>query len=217
MANLKIAPRKTGYARGQELYEKILQSAFEILVDEGLDALSFGSIAKSLNTKPANINYYFPSKEALIADLLGAIMTSYQHQIESICAQCNVNTEERFKSIVEMIVFDLASKETTRVFPELWARANRDSFFQKRLDEIYEFGRRTLTDLIAEMRPDLSSKHCELIGYHAQAALEGLTIFAGHNKPLQPKIRMVANIAKSMLLEGVLNISAEDIVARSKK
>lgn len=58
--------------------DQILAGALDEAFDEGLSRLSFGRVAKRLGTSDRMVVYYFPSKEVLIGDVLGAIGTRLQ-------------------------------------------------------------------------------------------------------------------------------------------
>ena len=176
-------------------------------LDSGFDALTYGNIAKRMNTKAANINYYFPQKEALIAELLNGIISNYEHEIDHFTTDESLDDEQRFKAIAQMIILDLATRETTRVFPELWARSNHDPFVQERLDDLYRRGRQAVVHLVGQLRPDIPREQREMIGVICAACFEGLTIFAGHGKAWESKIETIAKLAKSILLEGIMHVA----------
>ncbi|CAH0357231.1 TetR/AcrR family transcriptional regulator [Sphingobium sp. CECT 9361] len=208
MAKLRIERRDAGYARGQEIHEVILRTAFELLVDSGFDALTFGNIAKRMNTKSGNISYYFPQKDTLVAELLNGIISNYEHEFDHIMNDASFDDEQKLKEIAQMIIMDLTTRETTRVFPELWARSNHDPFVQERLDELYRRGRQAIVQLVSRLRPDLPPEQCEMIGVIWAACFEGLTIFAGHGKAWEPRIDAIAHMTKTMLFDGVMHMPA---------
>lgn len=210
MAKLRIEPRDAGYARGQEIYETILRTSFSILVDEGFDALTFGRIAKRMGTKSGNINYYFPNKESLVCELLNGIISNYEHEFDAIAGDETLDDYGKFKAISELIVNDLTTKETTRVFPELWAKSNHDAFVQERLDDLYRRGRQVIVQLIGRLRPELSAQECEMAGVICSACFEGLTIFAGHGKEWETQIKPLAAFTNRLLLHGILALPTQE-------
>lgn len=213
MVKLRIDRREAGYTRGQEIHETILRTAFDILVDEGMDALSFGSIAKRMNTKSQNLTYYFPNKNSLISELINCIISNYEQEVDIIEKDNYLNDEEKFKKMVEVIIFDLATRETTRVFPELWAKSNHDPFVQERLNDLYGRGRQITVQLVARLRPDIPADIRQMIGVIVAGCFEGLTIFAGHGKEWEEKIETIANLVKHILFDGIMSLPgyAKDI------
>lgn len=208
MAKLRIDRREAGYTRGQEIHENILRASFDILVDEGMDALTFGNIAKRMGTKSQNVSYYFPNKNTLISELLNCIISNYEYEVDMIEKNNSMNDEEKFKIMVELIILDLATKETTRVFPELWAKSNHDSFVQDRLDDLYRRGRQITVQLVSRLRPDIPADIQQIIAVIVTGCFEGLTIFAGYGKEWEEKIDTIAKIAKQFLFGGIMSLPA---------
>lgn len=206
MAKLRIEPREEGYTRGQEIHETILRTSFDILVDQGMDALTFGNIAKRMGTKSQNVTYYFPNKNILLSELLNCISSNYEYEVDIIEKNKSMSDEEKFKSIAELIILDLATKETTRVFPELWAKSNHDSFVQDRLNDLYRRGRQVTVQLVSRLRPDIPADIQQMIGVIAAGCFEGLTIFAGHGKEWEDKIEIIARLTKNILFEGIMSL-----------
>lgn len=208
MAKLRIDRREAGYTRGQEIHENILRASFDILVDEGMDALTFGNIAKRMGTKSQNVSYYFTNKNTLISELLNCIISNYEYEVDMIEKNNSMNDEEKFKIMVELIILDLATKETTRVFPELWAKSNHDSFVQDRLDDLYRRGRQITVQLVSRLRPDIPADIQQIIAVIVTGCFEGLTIFAGYGKEWEEKIDTIAKIAKQFLFGGIMSLPA---------
>lgn len=207
MAKLRIERRASGYARGQEIHETILRTSFDILVDEGLDALTFGNVAKRMGTKSGNVTYYFPTKESLVFELLNGIISNYEHEFDAIAEDPALDDEGKFKAIAELIILDLATKETTRVFPELWAKSNHDPYVQERLNDLYRRGRQAIVQIVGRLRPDLAAEEREMVGVICASCFEGMTIFAGHGKEWENKIGALARMTKDILFSGIRNLA----------
>lgn len=208
MAKLRIDRREAGYTRGQEIHETILKTAFDILVDEGMDALSFGKIAKRMETKSQNLTHYFPNKNALISELLNCIISNYEYEVYEVENNKDLSDEEKFRKIAELIILDLATLETTRVFPELWAKSNHDPFVQERLNDLYRRGRQTTVQLVSRLRPDIPENIRQMIGVITAGCFEGLTIFAGHGKEWEGNIETIASLATQILFGGIMSLPA---------
>jgi len=58
------------YAKGAERREEILQSAFDVLSQDGYARASLASIGRAMGIDAAHILYYFPSREALFQEVL---------------------------------------------------------------------------------------------------------------------------------------------------
>lgn len=63
--------------------EQILDAAMEVVADSGLTGLTFGSVARALGIPDRTVVYYFPSKEALVTDVLFTFGARLQALLES--------------------------------------------------------------------------------------------------------------------------------------
>ncbi len=193
--DLKFPVRDGGYSRGQEGYELILRAALGLLIEHGYRALSFRRIAEASGMKVGHISYYFPSKEELVRDLLDAVIGSYQEEFDSIMHEQGITPEARLAEIITLILDDITTKKTTHVFIELWALSNHDKFVFDRVHELYARARQPLNDIIAEINPALSGMERETLALFISASLEGMTVFAGHEKPFRDRMPMLDRIA----------------------
>src|SRR3954451_16999618 len=58
------------YAKGAERREEILKAAFDVLSRDGYVKTSLGQIGRAIGIDAAHIVYYFPSREALLQEVL---------------------------------------------------------------------------------------------------------------------------------------------------
>lgn len=193
--DLKFTTRDGGYSRGQDGYEQILSAALGLLIEHGYKALSFRRIAAASGMKVGHVSYYFPSKEELVRDLLEAVIGSYQDAFISIMHEPGVTPETRLADIITLVLDDITTKKTTHVFMELWALSNHDEFVFERVQDLYVLARQPLNDIIAEMNPALSVTQREALALFISASMEGMTIFAGFNKPFRNRMPMLEKFA----------------------
>lgn len=209
--DLKITPREGGYARGQEGLEQILYAALNILVEQGSKALTLRRIASECGMKAGNLAYYFPSKEELLRELLNAIISSYEDAFDVIVHDPAESAEKRLEKLVVLILDDITSKKTSRVFPELWALSNYDPFVQERVTDLYRRARVAILELIEEMNPDLPADEREVVALFISASMEGLTIFAGYEKPWRPQMPAIEKIAVKSFLHLISSLKPGEI------
>lgn len=211
LPELKIKPREGSYARGQDSIVQILSAALNLLIEEGYSALSLRRIAKACDMKVGNVTYYFATKDALVREMLSAAIESYMSAFEDIISQVELTPEEKLEAIIRIILEDIRTKKTTRLFPELWALANFDPFVADCVNDSYVNARRALNVLVAEINPALPEEERETLCLFVSGALEGMTIFAGYEKPWEPKMPWIENIAVKSLINFVKVATPEDI------
>lgn len=208
--DLKIPPRTGGYARGQDGFEQILRSALSLLVNHGASALTLRRIATESGMNVGSLNYYFKSKDDLIRELLDAVISSYEEAFDEIIHEPGASAEARLENLVALILDDITTKKTTRFFPELWAMANHDSFVHDRMNELYERARVSLNELIAEINPRLSADQREILALFISASMEGMTVFAGYQKPWVDRMPVLKLLARKSFIQLVTALEPSD-------
>ncbi len=207
---LKIAARE-GYSRGREMYETILRAALSVLIEQGGKALTLRTVAKECGVKPGNLAYYFKTKEDLWRELLEAIMRGYDEVMEGIFSEEDASPEERIERIVDLVLDDITTKKTTRIFPELWAMSNFDPFVQERVDEFYQHARMTLSKFVASINPSLPPDEQELVALWMSASMEGMTIFVGYQKPWESQVPAIKRLMAKSFLQTIASLRPGEI------
>jgi AcrR family transcriptional regulator len=211
VTDMVMPEREGGYQKGQETRELILRTALSILIEEGYRAMSMRRVAAACGMKFGNLTYHYRSREDLVRELLEAVIRSYEREFEQIIHMPGVPAEERLNRICNLVLDDIRSKKTTHFFPELWALSNHDAFVLDRVQELYTRARAPLLEIIAEMRPDLTTVDHEVLALFISGSMEGMTIFAGYGKPFEPRMPQLERIAIRSFVAMVKTISKEDI------
>jgi hypothetical protein len=58
----------------------------------------------------------------------------------------------------------------------------------ERVQDLYVRARAPILGIVKEMRPDLSDAECEIVALFISASMEGMTIFAGYEKPFEKRM-----------------------------
>lgn len=207
---LAIVPREGGYARGRTGHEQILRAALSLLVEEGYRAMSMRRVAAACGMKLGNLTYYFPSREDLVRELLDAVITSYEIEFDAIVHEETVSPEHRLEELCVLILEDIGTKKTTRIFPELWALSNHDPFVFDRVQELYARARVSLIAIVSEMNPRLNAVQCETVALFISASMEGMTVFAGHEKPFAARMPWIERVAVKSFVDLVIGLVPAD-------
>lgn len=211
VTDMIMPEREGGYLKGYETREMILRTALSILIEEGYRAMSMRRVASACGMKFGNLTYHYRSREDLVRELLDAVIRAYEVEFATIMHMPGVPPEERLSRLCTLVLDDIRSKKTTRFFPELWSLSNHDAFVLERMQELYVRARAPLLEIIAEMRPDLSGDEREIIALFISASMEGMTIFAGHEKPFEPRMPQLERIAIATFCHMVKTITPAQI------
>lgn len=219
VADLAFPPREGGYSKGHQTREQILHAALGILVEDGYLAMTMRRVADASGMKLGNLTYHFPTREDLVREMLEAVISAYEIEWDKLVNDPSVPPEERLAEYCGLILEDIRNKKTTRVFPELWALSSQDSFVSDRVQELYARARVPIVEIIREMRPNLDDASIEDLAVFISSSMEGLTIFAGYEKPFEPRMPYFEQIAIKSFVDVVRNYdgSIEELSEQAAK
>ena len=92
--------------------EEILEGAISFAFAEGLSRLTFGALGRHLGISDRIIVYYFPTKDALVGEVLGAIGLRLQSTLGSVVG----SSLPHHKALVEAVWPVVARKKSDPVF-----------------------------------------------------------------------------------------------------
>lgn len=199
------------YAPGRQAVTQILEAALDILINEGIRALTLRRIAAACGLRVGNVTYYFSTKDELLRAVLDVVLAGYSDAIQDLRNRTDEPAEQRLALMIRIILEDIQSQATTNLFPELWALANHDAFVAECVNDIYSRGRAVLLELIAELNPALDPEEREAVAVFVQASTEGMTVFAGYNKAFSDKMALLESIAIKGLVDLVKTIDSRTI------
>ena len=110
--------------------------------------------------------------------------------------------EKQIKAVMKFWLEDLSTPETTVFFPECWALSNHNSFVAELMDNLYSKAREPLNELIPQINPTLTQKESEQLALYMCASMEGLTMFAGFEKPWSTQLSSL----KKMSIDNFMDI-----------
>ncbi|MEO0411240.1 MAG: TetR family transcriptional regulator [Pseudomonadota bacterium] len=188
-----------------------MRATLKILIDEGYKAISLRKIAAACGMKVGNVTYYFATKDQLIQETLDATMVSYAEAFAQIYHNTTMSPEKKMTQMIVFVLEDIQTRKTTRLFPELWALANNDTFVAGLVERVYEIERSSLRTVINELNPDLDEEETQALAIFVSSSLEGTTMFAGYEKPWTHKMPWLTNIAIKSLVSFVKSATSDDI------
>jgi AcrR family transcriptional regulator len=198
-------------ASGKARIEQILKAAFQILLRDGYASVTLREIARRCKVRVGAISYYYKSRKDLLKDLLEWAATPYFDIYDQLVSDTSLSAEQRFERLIRLILEDIQTEQTTRLFPELWAMANHDPFVAKIVNELYIRQRSSYARLIAEINPALGDEEREVLALFVSASIEGTTMFIGHKKPYVGALLSIESIAVSSMVHLVRTTTNDHI------
>ncbi|MFD1547383.1 TetR/AcrR family transcriptional regulator [Nonomuraea guangzhouensis] len=132
-------------AKGDDRRQALLQAAERILIDQGNARLSMRSVAAGAGVRLGHLQYYFPSRAALIQAVLARAL---EHSLGRLAQLTRAPADGPLDNDPTELVTTLLAEHTdprlTQLFTEIWALAARDpdiasvtrAFYRDYLDHV---------------------------------------------------------------------------------
>tara|TARA_R110002096_G_scaffold44306_15_gene119092 strand:+ start:2444 stop:3064 length:621 start_codon:yes stop_codon:yes gene_type:complete len=169
--------------RTDDRRDTILDAARSVFMELGYSRFTMRKVATAAGISLGNLNYHFPRKDDLLKALLEMIFDGYIAEFERRRSAAGSSPSLQLAAVLEFWIDDLLSPETTTFFPELWALSNHDPHVAEMTDRLYQGARAPLLALLPKINPALDERATERLALIMCASMEGLTVFAGYNKP----------------------------------
>ena len=157
-----------------ERQQEILQTAIEIIADEGYAALSMRALARASGMKLGALQYHFRTAEDLLRALVDYIAQSYRHSFQTLERR---NESPDLLEIVAFVLDDEAGEALCgdRLWPQLWAMQQVEPLVSDLVEGVYADYIATLEEALANLGS--SAPHTDALWL--MSLLEGTTIFMG--------------------------------------
>jgi AcrR family transcriptional regulator len=171
----------TGTRRsGQAAVQRILRSAHALLARSGYAQFSMRNVAARAGLHLANLQYYFPTRDALLDALLQDIGRRYREAYRRCLEEAGTDRSERFAAILNFNLADVGKRTTRRYFIQLWALLDGlDGNSGRRLRELYEIDIEQLSERIRELDARASATEVRRRATLLAAMIEGLMVVRG--------------------------------------
>jgi AcrR family transcriptional regulator len=188
---MQSGSRRAAVARnsnGTDTRAQILVAARRVLATAGYARLSMRTVARRAQVGVGNVVYYFPSKRSLVHAVIMALLAHYKAKAHEYLH--NAGAEAGFAELLRWYMRDSVSRETSRLFRELWAMALHDPAIAKAMDRFYDEMHRLSAARLRLAWPALSKQRA-----HDIAQLLG-TISEGTNPIYATATRSARSLAR---------------------
>jgi AcrR family transcriptional regulator len=137
--------------------EHILNCAMNILKESGDQGLTMRKVAEAAGISLSNVQYYFKTKELLLAALLEGFLLEYAESMQLLSLPHQDNPEKKLALLALHILTDIENSDCAVIFKEIWAIAERNSAVKKAVDEYYQ----KLYAILFEALKQAAPENCE--------------------------------------------------------
>ncbi len=177
--SLDMLPIHYHAAEMTERQQQILQTAIEIIADEGYASLTMRALARACDMKLGALQYHFRTSDEMLKGLVGYISDSY---LQSFADLRNANKKQplTLEQIVNFVLEDTAGGDLfgDRLWPQLWAMQQVEPLVSDLVEDIYS----TYIDTLEQA---LATQNCKAPRAEAlllMSLMEGATIFLGSGR-----------------------------------
>jgi AcrR family transcriptional regulator len=204
-----VRPGKS--SRGSKTVDMILRAAVQVLIEEGSAAFTLKRIAEKCDLQIGNVTRHFPRKEMLVQLLLHEILDSGEELLRHRVYETNMPAEEALTLVITGTMEGAKAKGTTHLMTELWAMSNHNEFVAERVEALYQYTHTLIGSFVQQMNPSLDNEEVEAVSIFINAAMEGMTVIAGHGKPWATKMPLMQIIGANSLVQMAKTITSAEI------
>jgi AcrR family transcriptional regulator len=173
----------------------ILDAATAVLVEQGHAGLSLRAVAARARIRLSNLQYYYPTRDALVAALLERQLTEALERLRDPLATSDA------EELVRMLLAEQCDRPTVVLFTEVWALAGRDREVALAVQDFYLKYQGLVAHTVTAFRPDLAPDEISARARIFVALLEGASMFRSGiaAEPDEESDRLLAATAIALL------------------
>lgn len=197
-------------ARAADFEEKqlhILTNAAAVFAELGMEKASMSQIAIRSKVSKALLYHYYPSKSALIFDIIHSHLEELDEALQAIAQEArNDPPEQRLRKLVRQIL-ECYRDADDRHIVQLNCRGLLEEEETKKIDELERRIVMQIADTLLEINPDINSKRPLLkpVTMSLFGMLNWVYMWFKPNGPITRE--EYADVATTLVLEGLKNIS----------
>ncbi|XXF78931.1 TetR/AcrR family transcriptional regulator [Myxococcaceae bacterium GXIMD 01537] len=162
--------------KGQERVEAILDAATRLLSEQGASALTMRAVAAEVGIRLGNLQYYFETREALVRELLGRILSTAATRVETQLARVG-DSAEAPRVLFGALLKEQEDRVTCQLFYELWALAAREPEVARELTTFYARYRDAVAEMLRRVLPEPERGRARVRAEVFIGLLEGMSLF----------------------------------------
>lgn len=156
---------------------EVLVAARSILVEEGNVALTARRVARELGVSLSHVQYYFPDRDEMIKAILQSHMEDAKERVTR-----RGHTANPMRDVLKVILKDQRSRESCRIFWELWAVTGRADKISHLLNDFHHDYVDAVIPYLQEINRELKPEEVRVRAVLIVSMLEGLSLFRGYGR-----------------------------------
>lgn len=165
-------------AQGLRTRNAIVEVAKAVLLEGGSLEFSLREVAARAGISISNLQYYFPTRMAVLRAVVEPVIESYLSELRS-AVNNNLPPQQRIVALAEQSVREIKNPESSALWWHFVSFAVIDEECSRLLDDWYETLTREVAQLIRAAYPDYSAADCLHRATILIAITDGLTYQLG--------------------------------------
>jgi AcrR family transcriptional regulator len=186
-------------AKGRHRAEEILRAARAVLIDEGYAALTTRKVAERVGIRQSNVQYYFPTKVALVRALFEDSVAASTRAIAARLAHERASPEARLLGSLEYFLEAHHSLEEQRFQRELWALAAHDAAVAGVMNGLYRRWVELTARNLRQINPALERSRAQRRALLIISLVDGLSLFHGAAGLDHPAVRGIEHDVRTLV------------------
>jgi AcrR family transcriptional regulator len=117
---------------------RIVEAAIAVLAEKGYAGFTMQAVADGAGVFYGNVTHHYPTRDKLIDAMLEAILEEYRVRFNDLVASLETHGDGPIRPLVTLLIDDAVSKQTGRLFPQLWAMAAHLPNVAQGLQRLYD-------------------------------------------------------------------------------
>jgi AcrR family transcriptional regulator len=174
----RVRAPTTVSAKGRARAEQILAAAQAVLIEKDYTQFSLRNIAAHAGIHLANLQYYFPTKDAIIHAFVDYIVEQYAAKYEQRFQSLPKLPYPRFVAMLDFLIEDIYNPQTRRFFVQVWALFDTadESGRGLLLNELYAHYIARIAGYVSELNPALTPGVCQQRAAMIAAMIDGMML-----------------------------------------
>lgn len=168
--------------KGKQKQSEIISAARELLIEQGIDKFSMRKLAAQLDTQLAHLQYYFPKKEALLAEIYKFQTRESTQDIKAVIDGASTKKGKLLALIDKLI--EKTKQPEYAVWFTLMLQSVHNSTANAILEEAYNQYVLNISDVLGLIVPQLSQQRRQHIARLILAMIDGASFQIGYRKTI---------------------------------
>ena len=189
--------------RGKVQVESILATAHQILVEEGIAALTTRRVARDLGISVGNLAYYFSTRDDLLRALIESVIESYDRELRAEAESFPDQPAERIRAFLRYMIADARRPEVHGFFYQLWGLSTHDAMAARARENMYCHFAAQTAEMLQSLFPEESPQQLDMRALTILNTLEGLHVMFGSGRNFLKRYAGFEDVIYRQLLAGL--------------